>query len=398
MNNFDLQKKSGNARTGILKTRKGDIKTPVFMPVATRGAIKGGVSFEDMENLKAQIVLGNTYHLFLRPGDEMIAKNFGDLHTFINWHKPILTDSGGFQVFSIKNKKITEDGVFFNSHIDGTKFYLDAEKSMQIQLNLGSDIVMMFDECPPSKIPNPANLSPEKINRKLFFKVLRAVEKTTKWGQRSRDYFDQKFSMKISPTERPQLFGIIQGGCFSELRKKSLKEITEIGFDGYALGGLAVGEPPAEMYKVLEEMAPQMPENKPRYLMGVGTPEDLIEAVSRGIDMFDCVLPARNARHGMIFTSEGRLKIGNLQFREDTQVLDTNCGCEVCAKKKLSRAYLHHLLRVGEDLGKKYLTIHNLYFYQDLMKTMRQKIETDEFEKWKTETLPKIKNRVSANK
>lgn len=398
MNNFDLQKKSGKARAGILKTRKGEIKTPVFMPVATRGAIKGGVSFDDMEKLGAQIVLGNTYHLFLRPNDEMIAKNFGDLHTFMNWQKPILTDSGGFQVFSIKNKKITEEGVFFNSHIDGTKFFLDAEKSMQIQLNLGADILMMFDECPPSKIPNPAKISQEKIERKLFFKVLRAVEKTTKWGKRSLDYFDKKFSMKISAQERPQLFGIIQGGCFSELRKKSLKEITAMNFDGYALGGLAVGEPPAEMYKVLEEMCPQMPEKKPRYLMGVGTPEDLIEAVSRGIDMFDCVLPARNARHGMIFTSEGRLKIGNLQFREDTHVLDANCGCEVCAKKKLSRSYLHHLFRVGEDLAKKYLTIHNLYFYQNLMRTMRKKIQQDEFEKWKVVTLPKIKSRVLTTK
>lgn len=395
MNNFELQKKSGNARTGILKTRKGEIKTPVFMPVATRAAIKGGVSFDDMEKLGAQIVLGNTYHLFLRPNDEMIAQHFGDLHTFMNWQKPILTDSGGFQVFSIKNKKITDDGVYFNSHIDGKRFFLDAEKSIQIQLNLGADILMVFDECPPSKIPNPAHISEKKLEQKLFFKVAKAVEKTTNWSKRSRDYFNKKFSMQTPPTQRPQLFGIIQGGCFPTLRKKSLKEITELDFDGYALGGLAVGEAPKEMYKVLDEICPQMPETKPRYLMGVGTPEDLIESVSRGIDMFDCVLPARNARHGMIFTWEGRLKIANFQFREDTEVLDKNCGCEVCAKKKLSRAYLHHLFRVGEDLAKKYLTIHNLYFYHDLMRTMRQKIETDEFKKWKTQTLPKLKNKVS---
>ncbi|MCK5460481.1 tRNA guanosine(34) transglycosylase Tgt [Candidatus Gracilibacteria bacterium] len=390
MNNLKLEKVSGAARAGVLKTRRGEIKTPVFMPVATRGAIKGGVSFEEMENLGAQIVLGNTYHLFLRPGDELIQKNFGDLHTFMHWNKSILTDSGGFQVFSIKNKKITDDGVFFNSHIDGKRFFLDAEKSIQIQLNLGADILMVFDECPPSKIANPTGLSSEKLERKLFFKVLRAVEKTTDWARKSKDHFEKSFASKISPKERPQLFGIIQGGCFSELRQKSLKEITAMDFDGFALGGLAVGESAIEMYKVLDEMCPMMPEEKPRYLMGVGTPENLIEAVSRGIDMFDCVLPARNARHGTIYTWTGKIRIANARYKEDKKVLNEACGCVVCADKKLSRAYLHHLFTVGEDLAKKYLTIHNLYFYQDLMRTMRAKILTNEFENWKDEVIKKL--------
>ena len=387
MSHFELKTVSGSARRGVLKTRRGEVQTPVFMPVATRGAIKGGVGFDDLSDLGAEICLGNTYHLFLRPGDKLIGEKFGGLHDFMRWDKPILTDSGGFQVFSIQSKKITEDGVYFNSHIDGTQFYLDAEKSIDIQLNLGADILMVFDECPPSKINNPANISKEKLLRKLFFKVLRAVEKTTVWAKRSKMAFESRFSMDIDPTERPQLFGIIQGGCFPELRKKSLKEITALNFDGFALGGLAVGESASEMYKVLDEMVDLMPDQKPRYLMGVGTPSNLVEAVSRGIDMFDCVLPARNARHGMVYTWDGSLKIRNLKHREDLSVLDENCLCDVCGNKKMSRAYLHHLARVDEDLVKRYLTIHNLYFYQSLMSEMRKQIELNSFDAWKLEVL-----------
>lgn len=394
--NFELESTSGKARAGLLKTRRGEIETPVFMPVATRSAIKGAVSFQELDDTGAQICLGNTYHLFLRPGDNLIAK-FGGLHKFMKWDKPILTDSGGFQVFSIQKKKITDDGVYFNSHIDGTRFYLDAEKSIDIQHNLEADIIMAFDECPPSKLSMNDELRVikkeigdmafvKKQERKLYFKIKKAVERTTVWAQRSLDAHWGKYPQTLSPVERPQIFGIIQGGCFPDLRKKSLKEITDMPFDGFAMGGLAVGEPPAEMYKVLETIVSDMPETKPRYLMGVGTPTDLIQAVSRGIDMFDCVLPTRNARHGTIYTWDGAVKISNLDHRESEVVLDPNCNCSVCAGG-YSRGYLHHLIKVGEDLGKRYLTIHNLHFYQDLMRTMREKILAGEFEAWKDEVL-----------
>ncbi len=377
MLNFEKQATENSARAGILKTRRGEIKTPVFMPVATRGAIKGGVCFDDLEKTGAQICLGNTYHLFLRPGDNLIEKNFGGLHNFIQWKKPILTDSGGFQVFSIQKKKITEDGVFFNSHINGDRFFLDAKKSISIQHNLGSDILMIFDECPPN-IPH-------------FHTIRKAVEKTTKWAKISHDTHYKKFPKELSVTERPQLFGIIQGGCFSELRKKSLEEIIAMDFDGYALGGLAVGETSEEMYKVLDEICSLMPEEKPRYLMGVGTPENLIEAVSRGIDMFDCVMPTRNARHGTVYTWEGIVKISHSNHKESTEVLDSQCSCIICAEKKISRSYLHHLNKAGEDLAKRYLTIHNICFYQDLMKTMREKILEGNFSEWKEMILKKWK-------
>ena len=383
--NFELKKTNEKARAGILKTRRGDIQTPIFMPVATRSAIKGAVSFEELKELGAEVCLGNTYHLFLRPGDDLIAK-FGGLHEFMKWDKPILTDSGGYQVFSIEKKKITDDGVTFNSHIDGKKFYLDAEKSIDIQHNLGADIIMVFDECPPSRLKNPANISAEKLERKLYFKVKKAVERTTAWAKRSLIAHEKKYPQTLSPTERPQLFGIVQGGCFPDLRKKSLKEITAMNFDGFAMGGLAVGEPPAKMYEVLEEIVPDMPKDKPRYLMGVGTPTDLIQAVSRGIDMFDCVLPARNARHGLIYTWDGPVKISNAKWKSSKEVIDSSCRCSVCSGG-FSRGYLNHLIKVGEDLGKRYLTIHNLYFYQDLMRTMREKIISGEFEEWKNEVL-----------
>lgn len=396
MTNFSLKAQSSKARRGILHTRSGDVQTPVFMPVATRSAIKGAVSFQELEDLGADICLGNTYHLFLKPGDDLIAK-MGGLHDFMNWDKPILTDSGGFQVFSIKQKKITDDGVYFNSHIDGKRFYLDAEKSIDIQHNLEADIIMAFDECPPSRLEEKEEHKAikaemgekafaKKQERKLYFKVRKAVERTTAWAERSLRAHWSKYSQDLVPTQRPQIFGIIQGGCFPDLRKRSLKEITNLPFDGFAMGGLAVGEPPAAMYKVLEEIVPDMPKEKPRYLMGVGTPTDLIEAVGRGIDMFDCVLPARNARHGLAYTWEGPVRITNETWALSKDPISKTCGCPVC-QGGFSRSYLRHLMLVGEDLGKRYLTIHNLHFYQELMQTMREKIEAGEFEDWKEEVL-----------
>jgi len=387
---FTLESTDSQARSGTLHTMHGTIKTPVFMPVATRGAIKAGVGFDDLKSLGAQISLGNTYHLHLKPTSELIRK-MGGLHHWERWDKPILTDSGGFQVFSIQNKKITDSGVWFRSHINGDRFYLDAETSLQIQINLGSDIVMAFDECPPSRLPERyKNLSPKEYEKKLFDSILNAVHKTTSWAKRSLQYFSKQHPLDIPSTHRPQIFGIIQGGCFSELRHKSLKEITQLNFDGFAMGGLAVGEPPKEMYAVLDEMVPHMPRHKPRYLMGVGTPLDLIEAVERGIDMFDCVLPARNARHGMAYTSHGPIKLTQARFRTDESVLDPYCTCAVCSTHQCSKSYLHHLLKVGEDLGKRYLTIHNLHFYQSLMAEMRNAIEQNNWKNWKKGFLEKF--------
>ncbi len=374
--NFEIQKTENKARVAILKTRRGNVQTPFFMTVATRGAVKGAVSMDDLNQMEAPVLLGNTYHLALRPGDELIAKS-GGLHNFIKWEKPILTDSGGFQVFSLKRKKITDEGVKFQSHIDGAEFFLSPEESIKIQHNLGSDIIMAFDECPPN-IPN-------------FHKIRQAVERTTLWAKRSYEYHFSKFSQDLSTLERPQIFGIVQGGSFPKLREKSLNEITAMPFDGFAFGGLAVGEPTEKMYEVLAEFTEKLPADKPRYLMGVGTPQDLLEAISRGIDMFDCVMPMRNARHGTIFTSQGILKIGNQKFSDDLKVIDENCQCEVCAGKKYSRAYLRHLLKVGEPLGARLLTIHNLHFYHNLMRTAREKILIGEFEVWKKELLEKFK-------
>jgi queuine tRNA-ribosyltransferase len=372
INQGESTEKNTKARIGVLTTPHGEINTPVFMPVATRAAMKGSVGFDELERLGAQISLGNTYHLHLKPGSKLIQQ-MGGLHHWERWNKPILTDSGGFQVFSIIGKKITQDGVWFNSHINGDLFYLDAETSIQIQIELGSDILMAFDECPPN-IPD-------------FKSINNAVNKTTAWAKRSINHFEKFYNLKTPTTERPQLFGIIQGGSFKELRKKSLKEITSLPFDGFAMGGLAVGETNEEMYKVLGEIVEFMPENKARYLMGVGTPENLLEAINKGVDMFDCVLPARNARHGSIFTKNGTIKIKNAKFKYDQNVLDDKCQCEVCAEKKCSRSYIHHLLKVGEPLGKKYTTIHNLFFYQELMKNARNAIQENRFNNFKNKFL-----------
>lgn len=385
--NFELQSTDQLARAGLLHTRRGSIETPFFMSVATRAAIKAGVGMEDLAALQAPVVLANTYHLHLKPGADLIER-MGGLHEFMKCDRPILTDSGGFQVFSIKQKKITDDGVWFNSHIDGQRFYLDAEKSIEIQHQLGADMIMAFDECPPSKLSakSMANSDPKNHERKLFFKVQKAVNRTTAWAKRSMAAHQAKYPASLAPTERPQLFGIVQGGCFSTLRQQSLSEITALPFDGFAMGGLAVGEPPAEMYKVLDEIAPALPADKPRYLMGVGSPTDLIEAVSRGIDMFDCVYPARNARHGTVYTWSGTLRITNEAFKEDQTVLDPRCECTTC-QSGYTRAYLNHLMKVGEDLGKRLITIHNLGFYHQLMREMRQQIQAGTFAEWKTETI-----------
>lgn len=397
--NFDLKSSSGLARAGVLKTRRGEVQTPFFMSVATRAAIKAGVGMDDLAAIEAPVVLCNTYHLHLKPGEDLVEK-MGGLHAFMKCDKPMLTDSGGFQVFSIKRKKITDDGVWFNSHIDGKRIWIDAERSIDIQHKLGADMIMAFDECPPSRLQtqsepptDPAKLKgwKRRQERKLYFKIKTAVERTTAWAKRSLDAHAAKFDLSLPPTKRPQLFGIVQGGCFKDLREKSMAEITALPFDGFAMGGLAVGEPNEAMYKVLDEVAEQLPADKPRYLMGVGSPCDLIEAVSRGIDMFDCVFPARNARHGTAYTWNGELRITNQAFETSKDVLDETCECPICQKGEgYTRAYLRHLMSVDEDLGKRFMTIHNLAFYHDLMRTMREEIVADNFENWKTSVLKKL--------
>lgn len=351
---FELMKTQGHARRGRLHFARGVVDTPAFMPVGTYGTVKG-MTPEELEELGAQIVLGNTFHLMLRPGTEIIRKH-GDLHDFMGWRGPILTDSGGFQVFSLgKLRKITEEGVHFRAPTDGAKVFLSPEKSMDVQRALGSDIVMIFDEC----TPYPVNEAEAR----------RSMELSLRWAARS----------KAAHGDNPAaLFGIVQGSMYPELRRESIQGLREIGFDGYAIGGLAVGEPADERHAVLDGLAPLMPTDKPRYLMGVGKPEDIVEAVRRGVDMFDCVIPTRNARNGFLYTPEGTLRIRNSRFADDTQPVDPNCGCYTC--QRYSRAYLRHLDRCNEILGARLSTIHNLYYYQSLMREIRQALETDSFE------------------
>lgn len=356
---FELIKKIGKVRRGRLQFARGTVETPAFMPVGTLGTVKG-ISPEELKATGAEICLGNTFHLMLRPGTAIIQQH-GDLHDFMNWDKPILTDSGGFQVFSLGElRKITEEGVTFRSPINGEKILLTPERSMQVQRELGSDIVMIFDEC----TPYPATVQQAEDSMQL----------SLRWAQRSKDAHGD------SPAA---LFGIIQGGMYEDLRDVSLTGLTNIGFDGYAIGGLSVGEPKEDMMRILDHTAPKMPEDKPRYLMGVGKPEDLVEAVRRGVDMFDCVMPTRNARNGHLFTSTGVIKIRNARHRTDTGPLDSECDCYTC--KNYSRAYLHHLDRCNEMLGGRLNTIHNLHFYQTLMKGMRDAIENDQFDQFVAE-------------
>ncbi|MCI5164689.1 MAG: tRNA guanosine(34) transglycosylase Tgt [Candidatus Electrothrix sp. GM3_4] len=341
------------ARCGQVHTMHGTFDTPVFMPVGTLGTVKA-VTPENLEELGAQIILGNTYHLFIRPGHELI-RSFGGLHGFMHWDKPILTDSGGFQIFSLKElAKITEEGAMFRSHLDGAKFFLDPEKAVEIQEALGSDIMMVLDTC----IPYPATLN----------EAQKATALTARWAKRCRDAQSDTGQL---------LFGILQGGMYPELRKMAAEELIEIGFDGYAMGGLSVGEPKELMHEMLDASVHLLPDSHPKYLMGVGTPEDLVEGVYRGVDMFDCVMPTRNARNGMLFTSQGRVVIKNSRYREDHRPLDEQCTCYTC--RHYSRAYLRHLFQCREILAYQLNSIHNLHYYCTLMAGMRQAIAEDRF-------------------
>ncbi len=356
---FTLHKQDGLARRGTLKLKHGEVQTPAFMPVGTYGTVKA-MSPLDLKEIDAHIVLGNTFHLWLRPGLEVIAAH-GGLHQFMGWDGPILTDSGGFQVWSLGAlRKISEEGVKFRSPINGDSCFLTPEESMRIQKVLNSDIVMIFDEC----TPYPATTKEANDSMQL----------SLRWARRSKD---------AHAGNENALFGIIQGGMYEDLRDVSLKGLTDIDFDGYAIGGLSVGEPKEDMLRILAHTAPKMPVNKPRYLMGVGTPEDLVEAVSQGIDMFDCVMPTRNARNGWLFTQHGDIKIKNASYKNDINPLDADCSCYTC--QNFSRAYLHHLHKLGEILGSRLNTIHNLHYYQVLMAGMRGAIESGNFEAFKTE-------------
>ncbi|MBD1576691.1 MULTISPECIES: tRNA guanosine(34) transglycosylase Tgt [Vibrio] len=355
---YELIKKDGVARRGRLTFERGSVETPAFMPVGTYGTVKG-MTPEEVKDTGAEILLGNTFHLWLRPGQE-IMKLHGDLHDFMNWQGPILTDSGGFQVFSLgKTRKITEEGVHFRNPVNGDRIFMDAEKSMEIQKDLGSDIVMIFDEC----TPYPATHDEAK----------KSMEMSLRWAQRSRDHFDKQANPNA-------LFGIVQGSVYGDLRDASVKGLTDIGFDGYAVGGLAVGEPKDDMHHMLEHTCPQLPQDKPRYLMGVGKPEDLVEGVRRGIDMFDCVMPTRNARNGHLFVTGGVVKIRNAFHKTDTSPLDPECDCYTC--KNYSKSYLHHLDRCNEILGARLNTIHNLRYYQRLMASIRLAIDENRFDEF----------------
>ncbi len=356
---FSLTTTDGYARRGVLHFERGEVQTPAFMPVGTYGTVKG-MTPEDVRATGAHILLGNTFHLWLRPGTEIIGLH-GDLHDFMGWQGPILTDSGGFQVFSLGDvRKVEESGVTFKSPVNGDKVFLDPEKSMSIQRSLGSDIVMIFDEC----TPYPATQAEARTSMEL----------SLRWAKRS----------KVAHGDNPAaLFGIVQGGMYKDLREESLAGLVDIGFDGYALGGLSVGEPKDEMIKVLDEVAHQLPSDKPRYLMGVGTPADLLESVRRGIDMFDCVMPTRNARNGHLFTSRGVVKLRNARHKTSTRPLDDNCSCYTC--QNFSRAYLHHLDRCNEILGSQLCTIHNLTFYQRHMQGIRKAIEDASLDEFSTE-------------
>jgi queuine tRNA-ribosyltransferase len=357
---FTLQKSSGLARLGSLSFRRGEVQTPAFMPVGTYGTVKG-VTPEEVATSGAEILLGNTFHLMLRPGTRVIRQH-GGLHEFMNWHGPILTDSGGFQVFSLAAmRKLGEDGVRFRSPVNGDEILLTPEISMEVQHELNSDVAMIFDEC----TPYPATETEARESMQL----------SLRWAQRSRQRFDEL--QAAAPERGEALFGIVQGGIYDDLRRESLSELERIGFDGYAVGGLAVGEPEEERIEVLDALLPHMPSDRPRYLMGVGTPVDIVQSVARGIDMFDCVMPTRHARTGHLFTSQGVVKIRNARYLDDTRPIDPNCDCYTCAN--YSRAYLRHLEKCGEMLGSRLGTIHNLHYYQSLMRSIREAIETESY-------------------
>lgn len=356
---FRVIKNENKARRGELTTPHGIVQTPAFMNVATCGAIKGAVSAIDLKNIKCQVQLCNTYHLHLRPGDEKV-RQMGGLHRFTRWDGPILTDSGGFQVFSLaKLRNIKEEGVYFNSHIDGRKIFMGPEESMRIQSNLGSTIAMAFDECVEN--PSPYDYTKESVHR------------TTRWLKRCIAEMKRLNSLEDTINRQQMLFGINQGGIYNDLRVEHMKEIAELNLDGYAIGGLAVGEPAEKMYEIIEAVEPYAPSDKIRYLMGVGTPVNILEAVYRGVDLFDCVMPSRNARHGQLFTWEGVRNINNAKYEVDESPIDEHCDCPVC--QNFSRAYIRHLLKSGEMLGMRLSVIHNLYFYNNLMEVIRIELE-----------------------
>ncbi len=368
---YEVISTDGNAKHARFSTVHGTVETPLFMNVATAAAIKGGVSSVDLKNIGTQVSLSNTYHLHVRTGDRLI-KEMGGIHRFMNWNRPILTDSGGFQVFSLASlRKIREEGVTFNSHIDGRKIFMGPEESMQIQSNLGSTIAMAFDECPPAT-EDRSYIQP-------------SVDRTTRWLDRCVKEMDRLNSLPDTVNRQQMLFGINQGGVFTDIRIRHAEEISKMDLAGYAIGGLAVGETHEQMYEVLDATVPHLPRNKPTYLMGVGTPVNILEAVDRGVDFFDCVYPSRNGRHGHVYTRKGKLNLLNAKYEKDERPIEEGCGCEAC--RNYSRAYMRHLFKAGEILGMRLAVLHNLYFYNHLMEDIRDAIDRGEYKSFKKRTI-----------
>lgn len=375
---FTVLKQEGTARRGEFQTVHGTVQTPAFMNVATAGAIKGAVSAFDLKDIGCQVQLCNTYHLHVRPGDKLI-KELGGLHKFTGWDGPILTDSGGFQVFSLaKLRKIREEGVNFNSHVDGRKIFMGPEESMQIQSNLGSTIAMAFDEC----VQNPAPYTYAKAS----------CERTVRWLVRCKAEMQRLNALEETINSHQMLFGINQGCTFDDLRIENMKQIAELDLDGYAIGGLAVGEPKEDMYRIISAVEPFMPQNKPRYLMGVGTPGNILEGVSRGVDLFDCVMPSRNARHGQLFTKKGIININNEKYKKDLSPIEEGCNCPTCQHH--SRAYIRHLFKAGEMLAMRLCVMHNLYFYNTLMKEIRDALDNGTFQQYKEKYTDLLDTRI----
>ena len=375
---FEVIKTEGRARRGVFTCAHGTVQTPVFMNVGTQGAIKGGVSAHDLKEIGCQIELSNTYHLHLRPGDDVV-RQLGGLHKFMDWDGPILTDSGGFQVFSLAGlRKIKEEGVYFSSHIDGHKIFMGPEESMKIQSHLGSDIAMAFDEC----VENPATYDYAKAS----------CERTARWLVRCKEEHDKLNDLPQTVNPEQMLFGINQGATFPDLRIWHMEEIKKVDCAGYAIGGLAVGEPTEVMYDIIDAVEPHMPQDKPRYLMGVGTPSNIIEAVARGVDFFDCVMPARNARHGRLYTWEGAINLKNEKYKLDDSPIDDTCHCPAC--QHFSRAYLRHLFVAGEMLAMRLSVLHNLYFYNTLMERIRNALDTGTFAQFRAEYSEKLERKI----
>ncbi len=372
---FKILAKDGTAKRGEFTTVHGKIQTPVFMNVGTAAAIKGAVAAEDLKGIKTQVELSNTYHLHVRPGDK-IVKKLGGIHKFMNWDRPILTDSGGFQVFSLAGlRKIKEEGVYFNSHVDGRKIFMGPEESMQIQSNLASTIAMAFDECPSS------------VATRQY--IQNSVDRTARWLMRCKKEMNRLNSLEDTINKNQLLFGINQGGIYDDIRIEHAKKISEMNLDGYAIGGLAVGESHEEMYRIIERVVPNLPQNKPVYLMGVGTPANILEAVERGVDFFDCVYPSRNGRHGHVYTNAGKLNLFNAKYETDDRPIEEGCQCPAC--RYHSRAYIRHLLKAKEMLGMRLCVLHNLYFYNTMMEEIRAAIEAGKYSEYKAEKLEGFK-------